>query len=133
MKNYPIIDLFSKNNILGKQLELIDSKIFNLKNKIKELETQIGKNEEGRANLGKILNGLIDINNSQNLKISQLFDDNKTLKQICEAQDLNIKDGNQERNKLTGEVDIKNNNIQDLNYKIKAGINNLNNLENQYN
>ncbi len=69
-------DLFSKNNILGKQLELIDSKIFNLKNKIKELETQIGKNEEGRANLGKILNGLIDINNSQNLKISQLFDDN---------------------------------------------------------
>ena len=126
-------DLFSKNNILGKQLELIDSKIFNLKNKIKELETQIGKNEEGRANLGKILNGLIDINNSQNLKISQLFDDNKTLKQICEAQDLNIKDGNQERNKLAWEVDIKNNNIQDLNYKIKAGINNLNNLENQYN
>ena len=126
-------NIFSQNNMLGKQIELKDSEIFNLKNKINELKNKLGRSEEDRVNLGKVLNGLNDITNSQNLKIIQLFEDNKTLKQICEDQDLNIKAGNQERNQMAEELEIKNNNLQELNCQIKAEINNLNNLENQYN
>jgi chromosome segregation ATPase len=126
-------NLFSQNNILGKQLELKDSEIFNLKNKISELESQLSRNDGERTNLEKVLNGLDDITNSQNMKITQLFQDNKTLKQICEDQDLALNAGKQERNQMANELDIKNNNIQDLNSQIRTQVNNLNNLENKYN
>ena len=104
-------NLFSQNNILGKQLELKDSEIFNLKNKISELESQLSRNDGERTNLEKVLNGLNDITNSQNMKITQLFQDNKTLKQICEDQDLDLNAGKQERNQMANELDIKNNSL----------------------
>ena len=74
---------FSQNSMLGKQLELKDNEICNLTNKLNELENQFCRNEDEKANLEKLLNGLNDIKNSQDYKISQLIEDNRTLKQIC--------------------------------------------------
>ena len=126
-------NLFSQNNIIGKQIELKDSEIFNLNSKLNDLENQLNRNEDERANLEKIINGLNDIKNSQNVKISQLIEDNKILKQICQEQDHDIKLGDHEREQMTDELDVKNNNIQDLNIQIKTQITNLNNLQNEIN
>ena len=126
-------NLFSQNNIIGKQIELKDSEIFNLNSKLNDLENQLNRNEDERANLEKIINGLNDIKNSQNVKISQLIEDNKILKQICQEQDHDIKLGDHEREQMADELDVKNNNIQDLNIQIKTQITNLNNLQNEIN
>ena len=126
-------NLFSQNNIIGKQIELKDAEIFELNSKLNELENQLNRNEDERANLEKIINGLNDIKNSQSIKISQLFEDNKTLKQICQEQDQEIKGGNHERDLMSQELEANNCNIQDLNYQIKTQANNLNNIQNQLN
>lgn len=126
-------NLFSQNNIIGKQIDLKDSEIFNLNSKLNDLENELNRNEDDRANLEKILNGLNDIKNSQNIKISQLIEDNKTLKQICQEQDHEIQIGEHEREQMADELDAKNNNIQDLNIQIKTQITNLNNLQNEIN
>jgi chromosome segregation ATPase len=126
-------NLFSQNNVIGKQIELKDAEIFELNSKLNELENQLNRNEDERANLEKMLNGLNDIKNSQNIKISQLFEDNKTLNQICQEQDQEIKNGNHERELMAQELDSKNCSIQDLNCQIKTEINNLNNIKNQIN
>ena len=124
---------FSQNSILQKQLEIKDNEICDLTQKLNELQNQFCRNEDERANLEKILNGLNDIKNSQNYKIEQLIEDNKTLKQICEEQDNDIKAGNQERQNLEKELDKKNNDILNLNSLIRAKINDINNLQNQLN
>ena len=124
---------FSQNSILQKQLEIKDNEICDLTQKLNELQNQFCRNEDERANLEKILNGLNDIKNSQNYKIEQLLEDNKTLKQICEEQDNDIKAGNQERQNLAKELDKKNNDILNLNSQIRAKINDINNLQNQLN
>ena len=124
---------FSQNSILQKQLEIKDNEICDLTQKLNELQNQFCRNEDERANLEKILNGLNDIKNSQNYKIEQLLEDNKTLKQICEEQDNDIKSGNQERQNLAKELDKKNNDILNLNSQIRAKINDINNLQNQLN
>ena len=127
-KNY-----FSQNSMLGKQLELKDNEICNLTSKLNELENQFCRNEDERANLLKLINGLNDIKNSQDYKISQLIEDNKTLKQICEDQDNDIKLGEQERECLSQELDAKNGDIMNLNSQIRGEINDINNLQNQLN
>ena len=124
---------FSQNSILQKQIEIKDNEICDLTQKLNELQNQFCRNEDERSNLEKILNGLNDIKNSQNYKIEQLLEDNKTLKQICEEQDNDIKLGNQERQNLTKELEKKNDDILNLNSQIRAKINDINNLQNQLN
>ena len=124
---------FSQNSILQKQIEIKDNEICDLTQKLNELQNQFCRNEDERANLEKILNGLNDIKNSQNYKIEQLLEDNKTLKQICEEQDNDIKLGNQERQNLAKELEKKNDDILNLNSQIRAKINDINNLQNQLN
>ena len=124
---------FSQNSMLQKQLELKDNEIYDLTAKLNDLENQFCRNEDERANLQKLLNGLNDIKNSQNYKIEQLIEDNKTLKQICEEQDNDIKAGNEDRENLCKELEKKNNDIANLNSQIRGEINEINNLQNQLN
>ena len=126
-------NLYSQNNILGKQIELKNSEICNLTSKLNDLENQLNRNDEDRNNLQKILSGLIDIKNSQDFKISQLLQDNKTLNQICQEQEQNLKMGNDERGHMANELDEKNNIIKDLNCQIRNQVNNINSLQNQLN
>lgn len=51
-------NVFSQNNILGNQLQLKDSEIFDLNSKINDLESQLNINKGERLNLQKILKGL---------------------------------------------------------------------------
>ena len=126
-------NIFSQNNDIGKQIELKDVEISDLMTKLSDLENMLNRNNDDKNNLQKILQGFNDTNGSQNYKISQLVEDNKTLNQICQEQDNNLKVGNQERTNMAMVLESTNNQIQDLNNQIRVQINNINNLQNQIN
>ena len=90
-------NIFSENNVLGKQIELKDAEICELNIKINDLTNQLKRNDEDRNNLQKIIQGLNDVKSSQNVKISQLLEDNKTLTDICREQDCCLKGSDQDR------------------------------------
>lgn len=118
---------------MGKQIELKDSEICDLTAKLNDLENQLNRNEDDRNNLQKIITGINDINKSQSFKITQLLEDNKTLNQICQDQEQNLKIGEQERDNLAGNIDNGIKNIQDMNSQIRAKVTNINDLQNQLN
>jgi len=93
-------NIFSQNNDIGKQIELKDDEIRYLMAKLSDLENMLNRNNDEKNNLQRILQGMNDTNGSQNYKISQLLEDNKTLNQICQEQDNNLKVGNQDRTKM---------------------------------
>ena len=126
-------NIFTENNVLGKQIEMKNVEICQLNAKINDLNCQLQKNSEDRCNLQKTVDGLNDIRASQGVKISKLDEDNKTLKDICKNQDCCLKAGAQERAKLNTELEAKNNEIQNLNCQIGQRVNDENNLQNQLN
>ena len=126
-------NIFTENNVLGKQIELKEAEICQLNAKLNDLNCQLQKNTEDRCNLQKTVDGLNDIKASQAVKICKLTEDNKTLKDICSKQDCCLKAGEQERARLNTELDAKNNEIQNLNCQIGQRVNDQNNLQNQLN
>jgi nucleoprotein TPR len=126
-------NIFTENNVLGKQIEMKNVEICQLNAKINDLNCQLQQNSEDRCNLQKTIDGLNDIKANQAVKISKLDEDNKTLKDICNNQDCCLKAGAQERAKLNTELEAKNNEIQNLNCQIGQRVNDENNLQNQLN
>ena len=125
--------IFSENNALGKEIELKDVEICELKIKLKDLNNQLLRNNEDRNNLTKMVNGLTEIKCSQSVKLSQLLEDNKTLKDICNEQDCLLKNSAQDRCLMGKELEEKNNDIQNLNCQIVKLCNDQNNLQNKLN
>lgn len=126
-------NLYSENNSLGKQIELKDLEIFNLSKKLKDLEIQLNQNNCERENLQKMIDGLINMQNDQSIKLSKLAEDNSVLKQICQEQDQDLKDGDHERQHMAEELICKNNNIKNLNCEINSHEINLNDMQMIYN
>ena len=126
-------NIFTENNVLGKQIEMKNVEICDLNAKINDLNCQLQQNSEDRCNLQKTIDGLNDIKANQGVKIAKLAEDNKTLKDICNNQDCCLKAGAQERAKLNTELEAKNNEIQNLNCQIGQRVNDENNLQNQLN
>ena len=124
-------DIFSENNCLGKEIELKDIQICELKAKLNDLTNQLNKNSIDRENLRKIAQGLTDIKASQNIKLSQLLEDNKSLKGICSEQDYCLKASSQEILNLGQQYESKNKDIQNLNCDILQKANNQNALQNE--
>jgi chromosome segregation ATPase len=77
--------------------------------------------------------GLNDVKCSQNVKISQLLEDNKTLTGICKEQDCNLKCSDHDSVLLGKELDKNNNDIQNLNCQIRQRICEQNDLQAQLN
>ena len=126
-------NIYSENNTLGKQIAFKEEEICELKLKINDLTNQLRKNDEDRNNLQKLIENLTDINASQNIKISQLLEDNKTLKGVCHDQECCLKGNIQDRAVLSRELDIKNNNIANLNCQIQKHAAQQCNLQNELN
>ena len=126
-------NLFSENSAIGKQIELKDAEICQLNLKLNDLANQLKKNDEDRNNLQRVLQGLNDIKTSQSVKLSQLLQDNKTLTDICNEQDCNLKCSDQDKIMLGKEYEKKNNEIQNLNCQIRQKVCEQNDLQNQLN
>ena len=125
--------IFSTNNCLGKEIESKEAEICELKIKLNNLNNQLQKNGEDRNSLQNLSNSLCDIKTSQSVKLSQLCEDNKTLKDICNEQDCCLKVNAQDRANLGKEFEDKNMNIKSLNSQILKKVNDQNNLQNQLN
>ena len=126
-------NLFSENNTLAKQIELKDAEICQLNLKLNDLTNQLKINDEDRKNLQNIVQGLNDVKCSQNVKISQLLEDNKTLTGICKEQDCNLKCSDHDKVLLGKELDKNNNDIQNLNCQIRQRVCEENDLQTQIN
>jgi predicted nuclease with TOPRIM domain len=100
-------NIFTENNVLGKQIELKEEEICQLNAKLNDLNCQLQKKSEDRCNLQKTIDELSDIKLNQGVKISKLSEDNKTLKDICNQQDYCLKAGEQERARLDTELETK--------------------------
>lgn len=125
--------IFSENNALGKEIELKDTQICELKLKLNNLTSQLHINDDDRNNLQKLAQSLTDIKTSQSVKLSQLLEDSKTLKDICNEQDCCLKVNSRERGVLGKELEEKNCEIQNLNCQILNLVDKQNNLQNQLN
>ena len=121
--------IFSENNCLGKEIELKDAEICQLKLKLNDLSIQLKKNGEDRNSLQSLSQSLTDINSNQSIKLSQLCEDNKTLKDICNEQDCCLKGNALDRANLGKEFEAKNMDIKNLNASIVKHINDQNNLQ----
>ena len=126
-------DIFSENNCLGKEIELKDSQICELKLKLNNLKAQLNNNRQDNDNLRVIAQELSDIKVNQNAKLSKLLDDNKALKDICNGQDCSLKISSQEKFNLGEEFEAKNNDIQKINCEILKKVNSQNVLQNELN
>ena len=125
--------IFSENNALGKEIELKDAEICELKLKLNDLTNQLHRNDEDRNNLQKLAQGLTDIKTTQCVKLSQLLEDNKTLQDICNEQDCCLKVSAQDRTALGKDLEQKNCEIKNLNCQILKLADNQNNLQNELN
>ena len=125
--------IFTENNALGKEIEQKDGEICQLKLKLNDLTNQLQRNDDERNNLQNISQGLTDVKANQNLQLSQLLEDNKTLKDICNEQDCGLKVGAQDRAVKGKLLEDKNNEIQSLNCQITKLVGDQNNLQNQLN
>ena len=126
-------DIFSENNCLEKQVKLKEAEICELRIKLNDLKNQLKRNDEDTNNLNKVAENLESIKAEQNLKISQLLEDNKTLKYICNDHDCCLKVNEQNRADLGKELQIKNNDIKNLNSQILKSIEEQNSLKSQLN
>ena len=126
-------DIFSENNCLEKQVKLKEAEICELRIKLNDLKNQLKRNDEDTNNLNKVAESLESIKAEQNLKISQLLEDNKTLKYICNDHDCCLKVNEQNRADLGKELQIKNNDIKNLNSQILKSVEEQNSLKSQLN
>ena len=90
-------NLYSENNCLGKEIELKEGQICEMKMKLNDLMNSVQVNEAERGNLQRIINGLNEIKCANGVKITQLREDNATLKSIVSEQEKNLNISNNHR------------------------------------
>ena len=126
-------NLYSENNCLGKEIECKEAQICEMNLKLNNLINSINVNEVERSNLQKTVSGLNDIKCQNNVKISQLKEDNQTLKAIVQDQNRSLDLGEREKISLMNDLDVKNCQIQNLNNEIQKKICKENKLQNDLN
>jgi len=118
-------NIFSENNSLGNEIELKEVQICQLKCKLNELLNHVNKNNEDRANLQTIIEDLTDIKENQEIKLTQLLEDNETLNNIIRKQDSSLKESAALKEKMIKEIEDKNNNIKSINFEIAQYSNDI--------
>ena len=123
-------NLYSENNCLGKEIEMKEAQICDMKMKLNNLANSINVNDGERNNLQRLLNGLNEIKCANKVKIMQLREDNETLKSIVQEQEANLGLGEKHKISLCNDLDVKNCQIQNLNNEIQKKISEENKLQN---
>ena len=126
-------NLYSENNCLGKEIELKEAQICEMNAKLNNLMNNININEAERNNLQKVVNGLTDIKCQNKIKLSQLKEDNETLKSVVNDQEQALDLGNKEKISLSNDLDVKTCQINNLTNEIQKKICEENKLQNELN
>ena len=115
-----------ENTLKGKNDEISD-----INDKINNLNDRLNATQNNKDDLQNNLNDLNDIKSRQRDKIADLVNDNKRLAKLCQEQDHSLYLADQEKQKLSKKIMDDNANINNLNSKLRAHGNNLNNLQKQ--
>ena len=115
-----------ENTLKGKNDEISD-----INDKINNLNERLNATQNNKDDLQNNLNDLNDIKSKQRDKIADLVNDNKRLAKLCQEQDHSLYLADQEKQKLSKKIMDDNANINNLNSKLRAHGNNLNNLQKQ--
>ena len=123
--------LYEERKCLENHLKSLNDEIDDLNEKINNLNDKYNLTQNNKDDLENTLNSLNDIKAKQRDKIAELVNDNKRLAKICQEQDHSLFLTDQEKQKLSKKLRDDNANINNLNSKIKAHTNNLENLQKQ--
>jgi chromosome segregation ATPase len=123
--------LFEEKQCLENQLNRKNAEIDDLNNQLNSANNRLNSTQNDNDDLQNNLRNLNDIKDKQRDKIAELVDDNKKLAKLCQEQDHSLYLADQEKQKLGKKISDDNANISNLNSKLRAHGNNLNNLQKQ--
>ena len=123
--------LFEEKQCLENTLKSKNDEIADTKDKINNLNDKLNSTQNNKDDLQNNLRGLNDLKLKQRDQITDLVNDNKRLAKLCQEQDHSLYLADQEKQKLSKKIMDDNANISNLNSKLRAHGNNLNNLQKQ--
>lgn len=121
--------LYEEKQCLENHLKNKNDEINDMKGKIDDLNNKLNATQTNNDGLNGNLNDLNDLKAKQRDKIASLVDDNKKLAKLCQEQDHSLYMADQEKQKLGQKIQEDQANINNLNSKIRAHSNNLDNLK----
>ena len=125
--------LFTENDELEKEIEARDAEINDLKNKLRDLNNQLGQSLVDKGDLENQVQKLKNIKNSQINEINKLTNENKNLNDIVNEQNLKLKQAQDELDMLNNKSNENDMDIQNLNGKLRNLVEDINNTQNALN
>ena len=121
--------LYEEKQCLENHLKNKNDEINDMKGKIDDLNNKLNATQNNNDGLNGNLNDLNDLKAKQRDKIASLVEDNKKLAKLCQEQDHSLYMADQEKQKLGQKIQEDQANINNINSKIRAHANNLDNLQ----
>ena len=125
--------LFTENDALEKEIEERDAELADLKNKLKDMNNQLGQSLVDKGDLENQVQKLKNIKNSQINDINKLTKENKNLSEIVKDQDNKLQKFQDEIALMTNKSDENDADIQNLNIKLRSFMDDISNTQNVLN
>ena len=125
--------LFTENDALEKEIEDRDAELNDLKNKLKDMNNQLGQSLVDKGDLENQVQKLKNIKNSQINDINKLTKENKNLSEIVKDQDNKLQKFQDEIAIMTNKSNENDADIQNLNIKLRSFMDDISNTQNVLN
>ena len=125
--------LFTENDALEKEIEARDAEINDLKDKLRDLNNQLGQSLADKGDLDSQVKKLKNIKNSQINEINKLTNENKNLNNIVNDQEKRLQQDQEEIALLNNKSNENDMDIQNLDNKLRNLIDDINNTQNALN
>ena len=125
--------LFTENDALEKEIEARDAELNDLKNKLRDLNNQLGQSLADKGDLENQVQKLKNIKASQINEINKLTNENKNLNNIVDDQDKRLQRDQEEIALLNNKSHENDMDIQNLNGKLRNLVDDINNTQNALN
>ena len=122
--------LFTENDALEKEIELRDIELNELKNKLKDMNSQLGQSLVDKGDLENQITKLKAIKNSQLNDINKLTKENKNLSEIITDQDKRLQRDQEEIALMSNKSEQNDAEIENLNAKLRALMDDISNTQN---
>ena len=122
--------LFTENDALEKEIELRDIELNELKNKLKDMNSQLGQSLVDKGDLENQITKLKAIKNSQLNDINKLTKENKNLSEIITDQDKRLQRDQEEIALMSNKSEQNDAEIENLNAKLRSLMDDISNTQN---
>ena len=122
--------LFTENDLLEKEIEEKDNELNELRNKLKDLNGQVGQSLADKGDLENQVQKLKAIKASQLNDINKLTKENKNLSQIVSDQDKKLQKAQEDIALMDNQSQENDANIQNMNVKLRSLMDDVANTQN---